>query len=169
MLCRTKAMVQLTAPEARAVVARMGLASFPAGSTLLREGAESASGHMLLLLEGEISVDSEAAGAPDAPLALSVLGPGEIIGEMALLDGAPRLVSCTAVSTVQAAGLSRRGLEDLMAEQPVVAAKLVVMLAARIAERLRAVSQQVQVYAQIAADRGAELHRVRAAVAAGGE
>jgi CRP-like cAMP-binding protein len=164
MLSRPKAPVHLTLPEARQVVARMGLVSFPAGATLLREGAESASGHMLLLLEGEVSVDSEAAGGADAPLALSVIGPGEIIGEMALLDGAPRAVSCTAVSSVQAAGLSRKGLEDLMAEQPVVAAKLVVVLATRIADRLRAVSQQVQLYAQLAAERSDELRRIRSAI-----
>ena len=167
MLSRPKAMVQLTLSEAHQVVARMGLVSFMPGSTLLREGAESASGHMLLLLEGEVSVDSQAAGSDDAPLALSVIGPGEIIGEMALLDGAPRAVSCTAVSTVQAAGLSRRGLEELMAEQPVVAAKLVVVLATRIADRLRAVSQQVQLYAQLAAERSDELSRIRGVVGVG--
>jgi CRP-like cAMP-binding protein len=168
MLSHPKAVVHLTLPEARQVVARMGLVSFPPGTTLLREGAESASGHMLLLLEGEVSVDSEAAGGPQAPLALSVIGSGEIIGEMALLDGAPRAVSCTAVSAVQAAGLSRKGLEELMAEQPVVAAKLVVVLATRIADRLRAVSQQVQLYAQMAAERSAELERIRSAIGAGG-
>lgn len=164
MLSRPKAMVQLTLEEARHVVARMGLVTFPNGATLLREGAESASGHMLLLLEGEVSVDSQAAGGPDTPLALSVIGPGEIIGEMALLDGAPRAVSCTAVSAVLAAGLSRSGLAALMAAHPVVAAKLVVVLATRIADRLRAVSQQVQVYAQLAADSHEELARIRSAV-----
>ena len=167
MLSRPKAMVQLSPDEARLVVARMGLVAFPPGSVVLREGQESASGHMLLLLEGEVSVDSEAAGGPQAPLALSVLGPGEIIGEMALLDGSPRAVSCTALSPVQAAGLSRRGLEDLMAEHPVVAAKLVVVLATRIADRLRAASQQVQVYAQLAAESHQELARIRRAVEGG--
>jgi CRP-like cAMP-binding protein len=168
MLSRPKAMVQLAGDEARLVVARMGLAAFPAGTTLLREGADSGAGHMLLLLEGEVSVDSEAAGARDQPLALSVLGPGEIIGEMALLDGAPRAVSCVALSPVQAAGLSRAGLEGLMAEHPVVAAKLLVVLATRIADRLRAVSQQVQVYAQLAAESHQELARIRTAVEGSG-
>lgn len=164
MLSRPKTMVQLTLPEAREVVARMGLVTFPIGATLLREGAESASGHLLLVLEGEVSVESSAAGGPDSPLSLSVLGAGEIIGEMALLDGAPRSVSCTALSAVQAAGLSRQGLENLMAEHPVVAAKLLVVLATRIADRLRALGQQVQWYAQMAADRSEELNRLRGAI-----
>ncbi len=164
MLCRPKAVVQLNLDEARLIAAGMGLVTFPAGATLLREGAESASGHMLLILDGEVSVDSQSAGGGEAPLALSVLGQGEIIGEMALLDGAPRAVSCTAVSAVLAAGLSRKGLEDLMAAHPVVAAKLVVVLATRIADRLRAVSQQVQVYAQLAAESHEELNRMRGAM-----
>lgn len=164
MLSRPKAVVQLNLDEARLIAAGMGLVTFPAGATLLREGAESASGHMLLILDGEVSVDSQSAGGGEAPLALSVLGQGEIIGEMALLDGAPRAVSCTAVSAVLAAGLSRKGLEDLMAAHPVVAAKLVVVLATRIADRLRAVSQQVQVYAQLAAESQVELNRIRGAI-----
>ena len=164
MLSRPKAVVQLNLDEARLIAAGMGLVTFPAGATLLREGAESASGHMLLILDGEVSVDSQSAGGGEAPLALSVLGQGEIIGEMALLDGAPRAVSCTAVSAVLAAGLSRKGLEDLMAAHPVVAAKLVVVLATRIADRLRAVSQQVQVYAQLAAESHEELNRIRGAM-----
>lgn len=164
MLSRPKALVQLNLDEARLIAAGMGLVTFPAGATLLREGAESASGHMLLILDGEVSVDSQSAGGGEAPLALSVLGQGEIIGEMALLDGAPRAVSCTAVSAVLAAGLSRKGLEDLMAAHPVVAAKLVVVLATRIADRLRAVSQQVQVYAQLAAESHEELNRMRGAM-----
>jgi CRP/FNR family transcriptional regulator, cyclic AMP receptor protein len=158
LLSEPKSMVQLTLAEARLVVARMGLVTYPAGATLLREGAESASGHMLLLLEGEVSVDSH---GETAAVALSVISQGEIIGEMALLDGAPRSASCTAMSAVQAAGLSRKGFEELMAEHPVAAAKLVVVLATRIADRLRAVSQQVHVYAQMAADRGDELNRLK--------
>jgi len=158
LLSEPKSMVQLTLAEARQVTARMGLVTYPAGAMLLREGAESASGHMLLLLEGEVSVDSH---GETAAVAMSVLSPGEIIGEMALLDGAPRSASCTAMSAVQAAGLSRKGFEELMAAQPVVAAKLVVVLATRIADRLRAVSQQVHLYAQMAADRGEELNRLR--------
>ena len=162
MLSRPKMMVHLTLAEAALVASRMGLVHFGVGTSLIREGAESASGHMLLLLEGEVSVDSQAAGEGD-PLALSVLGPGDIIGEMALLDGSPRAASCTALTAVQAAGLSRRGLAQLMAEEPVVAAKLVVVLATHIADRLRAMAQHMQMYAQLAADRGDELKRLRKA------
>ncbi|MFO1288563.1 MAG: hypothetical protein U1F49_19835 [Rubrivivax sp.] len=75
-------------------------------------------------------------------------------------------MGCTALSPVQAAGLSRRGLEDLMAEQPVVAAKLVVVLATRIADRLRAAATGAGLCA--ARRRGhQELARIRRAVEGG--
>jgi CRP-like cAMP-binding protein len=160
MLRGPMGLVQLTPEEALLVATRMGLVVFPAGAKLLREGADSASGHMLLILEGEVSVDSQA-GVDGDPLALSVLGPGDIIGEMALLDGAPRSANCTAISAVQAAGFSRKGLEQLMVDNPVVAAKLVAVMATRISDRLRALSQQVQMYAQLAAQHSDELNRLR--------
>ncbi len=68
---------------------------------------------------------------------------------MALLDGAPRSATCTAVSAVQAAGLARRGLERLIDEHPRVAARLMVVLAQHMAERLRALDDQLRMYGQI--------------------
>jgi CRP-like cAMP-binding protein len=154
------AMLQLAPDEAALVVAHMGLIDFPAGTTLFREGDDTRSSHMLLLLEGEVQVDTAASGEPDV-VAISVLGPGNIIGEMSLLDGAPRSASCTAVTAVRAAGLGRRGLERLIEEQPKVAAKLMVGLAKRIADRLRALGHQVQMYAQLAGRLQAELEAER--------
>jgi CRP-like cAMP-binding protein len=154
------AMLQLAPDEAALVVGQMGLIDFPAGTTLFREGDDTRSSHMLLLLEGEVQVDTAAAGEPDV-VAISVLGPGNIIGEMSLLDGAPRSASCTAITAVRAAGLGRRGLERLIEEQPRVAAKLMVGLAKRIADRLRALGHQVQMYAQLAGRLQAELDAAR--------
>ena len=146
--------------EASAVVAQMGLLHFPAGSLVLREGDDSRSEFLLLILEGEIQVDTAASGAPDV-VAIAVLGPGSIIGEMALLDGAPRSATCTAMVAVRAAGLSRRGVEQLIEQHPRVAAKLMMGLAQRMADRLRGLGQQVQMYAQIAARQQTELDRLR--------
>jgi CRP-like cAMP-binding protein len=140
-----RAAVPMSADDARCVIAHMRLVSYPKGSALFRAGDERSANHMLLLLEGDVAVD---AGPADA-VAISVLGPGSVIGEMSLIDGAPRSASCTALSTVLAAGLSRLGLERLIAEHPQVAARLLVALLHCTAERLRALSQQLQLYAQI--------------------
>lgn len=143
----------LNAAEAAQVVAHMGLVTYAVGTAVLREGEGSRSAHMLLLLQGEVQVEMH--GDPPGPeLELSVLGPGSLIGEMSLLDGAPRMATCIAMSPVTAAALTRKGLELLIEQQPRTAAKLLLGVAQRLADRLRALSQQVQMYAQLAADAG---------------
>ncbi|MDP2004324.1 MAG: cyclic nucleotide-binding domain-containing protein [Rubrivivax sp.] len=141
----------LNPQEAGQVVAHMGLVSYTAGAAVLREGEGSRSSHLLLLLEGEVQVDMHGADANEE-LSLSVLGPGSIIGEMSLLDGAPRSATCTALSPVTAAALTRRGLELLIEQQPRTAAKLLMGVAQRLADRLRGLSQHTQMYARLAAD-----------------
>ncbi len=86
LLRRPRAALPLTTAEARTVVACMRLASYPPGSVLFREGDATGAGHLLLLLEGQVSVDTE-------QVPISVLGPGSIVGEMNFFDGAPRSAS----------------------------------------------------------------------------
>jgi CRP/FNR family transcriptional regulator, cyclic AMP receptor protein len=148
MLRMPETLLPLNAEEAAQVVARMVTIGFRAGATVLREGDGRRSDYMLLLLEGEVQVDTRAGLERDA-MAIAVDGPGSIIGEMSLLDGAPRSATCTAMGAVLAAGLSRKGLEALIAEQPRTAAKLMMGVAQRIADRLRALGQQLHMMAEI--------------------
>lgn len=161
-LLRTpNAIRQFDAADAAAVVAQMQLVHYPDGSTLFREGDESHSAYMLLVLDGWVSVDTGMAPSAADNVAVAVLGPGSIIGEMALLDGAPRSANCTATTALQAAGLSRIGLERLMDDNPRVAAKLLVALATRISDRLRSMGKQLQIYADLAGGLQAEVERLR--------
>ena len=154
--------LQLSADEALCVVSHMQLKNFPRGTTLLREGDDSKLDHLLLLLEGEVSVDTWAP-ALASPLEISVLGPGSIIGEMALLDDVPRSASCITLSPVQAAVLSRGALEALVDQRPQIAAKLLMGLGARTAERLRALGELLHIYARLVEDLQAENGRLRGA------
>ena len=162
LLRSRNAVLALSPDEAMRVVAHMQLVNFPRGATLLRQGDDSKLDHLLLLLEGEVSVDTSAA-ALSGPLAISVLGPGSIIGEMALLDDAPRSANCVTLSPVQAAMLSRKALEGLIDQHPRVAAKLLLGLGARTAERLRALGEHLQIYAKLVEDLQAENQRLRGA------
>lgn len=143
----SNAFVQLSDDETRCVVAYMREVSFNRGDRLFTAGDASNSSYLLLLLEGEVSVD---AGNTGPGVAISVLGPGAILGEMAMLDGAPRSATCTAMTDIHAAGLARRGLEQMIEAHPKVAAKLMVSLSQRLADRLRALGEQLQLYAQVA-------------------
>jgi CRP/FNR family cyclic AMP-dependent transcriptional regulator len=159
-LLRTPGALPLSPDEAACVVSHMRLVRFGAGSTLFREGDDTRVGYMLLVLEGEVSVDTSAVGSPYS-VPISVLGPGSVIGEMAFLDGSARSATCRAISPVQAAGLSSRALEVLIERHPKVAAKLLISLGACIADRLRALNDQLQMYAQMTGDLQAEVARLR--------
>ena len=156
LLCTPSALAPLSIDEARQVAAFMRLVSFPTGTVLFHEGERAGTSYLLLILEGQVTVDVGASLGADS-VTISAIGPGSIIGEMSLLDGAPRSAQCTAMSPIVAAGLSRGGLERLLEEHPKVAAKLVIGLAQRLADRVRALGQQVQIFAQLAGGPGQDL------------
>ena len=133
--------------EAAEVVAQMGLVAFGPGSTVLREGDGSYADYLLLILEGEVEVATRGGGPIEMPIA--VLAAGGVIGEMSLFDGEPRSATCTARSHVLAAALTRPALERLIDAHPRTAAKLLLGLAQRLAERLRALGEQLQIYARL--------------------
>lgn len=151
-LLRTpNALATLTEDDLRTVVSQMQLVSVPAGQVMMQEGDRDNTGYLLLLLTGEAKVVATDV-AHGTCIDISVMGPGNIIGEMGLLDGAPRSTTCTAITEVQAAGLSRRALQLLIERQPRVAALLMVALAKRLSDRLRALGDQLGIYAQLAQD-----------------
>lgn len=148
LLQKFRAFVQLDAQDAATVVAYLREVSYAPGEVLFRAGDTQAVAHLLLLLDGEVTVET-GTNLPGLEVPIAVLGAGSVLGEMAVLDSAPRSATCTAVSPVQAAGLARRGLERLVEEHPRVAAKLLVVLAQHMAERLRALDDQLRMYGQI--------------------
>ena len=142
------ALMQLSETEALTVVGFMRPRRFKAGTTIIRQGEADNTGFMVLVLGGEITVERLQASRTE-PVTLSVLGPGSLIGEMALVDGEARSASCTASTDVTCAILTREALETLIAEQPATAAKLMTAIAGRLAERLRESGQKLQVYARL--------------------
>jgi CRP-like cAMP-binding protein len=148
LLTGWRAFVRLDSVDATTVAAYLREVRYAPGEVLFRAGDSMAVSHLLVLLHGEVSVDT-GTDLPGLEVPIAVLGPGAVLGEMALLDGAPRSATVTAVTAVQAAGLARRGLERLIDEHPGVAARLMVVLAQHMAERLRALDDQLRMYGQI--------------------
>ncbi len=147
LLRMPQTLLPLQPDEAAQVVARMGLVAWGPGMVVLREGDGGAPVQLLLLLEGEVEVSTSGGGPAELPIA--VLGAGSVIGEMALFDGEPRSATCTARSHVLAAALTRGALDALIDQHPRTAAKLLMGLAQRLSERLRALGEQLQIYARI--------------------
>ena len=73
----------------------------------------------------------------DIEKTIDILHPGEIFGEMAILDAAPRSASAIAVDVVKALEFNRENFEVLMMGNPQIALKLLKLLAKRIYDQKR--------------------------------
>jgi len=84
----------------------------PSGHVLFKEGDP---GNLAYLIEqGRISVLK--AGCGGDTIHVAQLGPGEIVGEMALIDGHPRCASAIATEATTLSAISKADLEKLMAD-----------------------------------------------------
>ena len=148
MLTARSALMQLSHDEARAIVAYMRPHRIPEGRTFIKEGDTESTDFMLLVLDGEVTIENIVVSRTE-PITVTVLGPGNLIGEMGLLDGAPRSASCTAMTDVRCAILTRDSLNQLLKDDPSTAAKLMMAISMRIAERMRESQEKLKLYAQL--------------------
>ena len=148
MLCAPSALLQLSHEEARTVVAYMQPRRVREGVTFIREGDTADTGFMMLVLDGEVTVESIVVSRTE-PITTAVLGAGQLIGEMGLLDGEPRSASCTAMGDLRCAILTRDALSQLLKDDPQTAAKLMMAISLRIAERMRESQAKLKMYAQL--------------------
>lgn len=102
-------------------------AVFEPGDTIVKEG-DTSTGHMLIITSGTGAVtigDKE----------MGTVGPGDVVGEMALFDGLPRSASVTANEEVRAVVLYRSAFTNMLEEHPVIALKLLATLSKRLREK----------------------------------
>jgi CRP/FNR family transcriptional regulator, cyclic AMP receptor protein len=102
--------------EARTRLMTLGrVQTFAAGAPLMVQGGVSTS--LFVILEGRVRVARRQA-PHDAPVALAEVGPGEVIGEMGMLDGAPRPATATALEKVRALEVSYAALAVTLLQYP---------------------------------------------------
>ena len=103
--------------------------TFNAGDELMRQGGDAES--MYVILSGKVSVVRE---HPDlsSPIVLAVLGPGEIVGEMGLLDGEPRSATVDAVEDTITMEVSKEALTRSVLAHPDLYGALVKVLSKRL-------------------------------------
>jgi cAMP-dependent protein kinase regulator len=101
------------------LLGRLELREFDTGGYLLQQGQEGK--EALVLARGVVNIVREDGGPPTL---LAVLGPGAILGEMALVSGAPRAASAVAVEPVQVMAMARGALEELARQDPALGREL---------------------------------------------
>lgn len=145
LLIAPTALMQLSTRDARVVVSYMEPRRIDSGTVFIKAGDATDTAYMLLLLEGEVTVENLAV-SQDMPATLTVLGPGSLIGELSLIDGLARTASCTATVDLRCASLTRKALEELSDKEPRTAAKLMLAVSLRVAKRLRETTDKLKIH-----------------------
>ncbi len=124
--------------EAISLLSEQGrLRHFALGWTLIRQGDPCNS--MYLLLDGPVRVE-RSHPALAQPLLLAELGPGDVVGVMGILEGAPRGETATAIKECEALELDRSVVTEVILCFPEFSAALLRTIGGRIrtAEELTA-------------------------------
>ena len=129
----------LSHTEADALGSFMPLLRASAQQPLIVEG--EVGDWMLLLLSGTVDVTKRSDSG--AVSRLAVIKAGASVGEMSMMDGAPRYASCVALEEVHAGLLTRDAIKLLIRDHPAIGAKLLVKLTQMLAQRLRNTSNQL--------------------------
>lgn len=74
---------------------------------------------------------------------LATLGAGTTVGEMSLLNNAPRTATVVAVDAARLLKVSRAAFHELASAHPEIAAKVYANMARMLADRLRALDEEV--------------------------
>lgn len=146
LLITPTALADLSEDDARAVVGFMRPKKFKAGAVFIKEGEVTHSNYMMLVLHGDVRVEKEVSSTEDS-LVMSIIGPGSLIGEMGILDGAPRSATCTAATDLQVAVLTREALQELIKGNAPVAARLMLAVSKRLSDRLREANRKIKTLA----------------------
>lgn len=99
---------------------------------------------MFIIKKGKVKILFESETEDDIQLA--VLGEGDFLGELALLDNSPRSASAKALEKTEMLAIFRADLEKLLMTEPVIGAKIVRQLAVVIGLRLKATNEQLSNY-----------------------
>jgi CRP/FNR family transcriptional regulator len=120
-------------------ISRVSVArSFPAGVRVFHEGDHSDACY--LVRKGDLRVTRE---HPDGrAIALATLGPGDIFGELAMLDGEARSASVETLSDSELLALPAADVRRLLADHPGIAVKLIAALTKRLRETNERVARQ---------------------------
>ena len=136
---KDKCMAHLDQDAVRRMENFFEFAQVPPNRDLIRQ--DEYGNFMIVLLSGTIAVDRLQPWGEQ--LRLAETRPGDILGEMSLLDSGIRFSACTTLTDCEVAVLSAEGMDDMMVKDPQLAASLVALLARKLSLRLRAVSARL--------------------------
>jgi CRP/FNR family transcriptional regulator, cyclic AMP receptor protein len=138
LLRRVPLFSELSAEELRRIADVAIPRSYPKGVRVFHEGDRSDACY--IVRAGDLRVTRE---HPDGrAIALATLGPGDIFGELAMLDGEARSASVESLSDCELLALPAADVRRLLADAPETTVKLVVALTRRLREANERIARQ---------------------------
>jgi CRP/FNR family transcriptional regulator, cyclic AMP receptor protein len=111
--------------DLRRIAALVDEIDVPEGRVLMRQGEPG--WECFVIAEGKAKATVRGSGSTS-------LGPGDVVGEMSLLDQGPRSATVTAKTEMHLLVLSSRSFSALINQVPLVARRIMVALAGRVRE-----------------------------------
>ncbi len=136
---RDKYMGRLDQAAVQQLEAFFSFAAIGPGIDVIRQ--DEYGNFMIVLLEGSIAVDRLQPWGEQMRLAEA--RPGDILGEMSLLDSGVRFAHCTTLTDSLIGVLDAGAMDRMMASAPELAGSLVALLARKLSLRLRIVGARV--------------------------
>ena len=125
----------LTGPELNLLMASGVRRKFPSKNIVFQEGEPG--DFLLVILSGKVKV--LLSGKEGQEFILTMLGPGNFFGEMALLESAPRSATVVTVEASEFFRIEKQAFADLLANYPDIALKILKDLS----QRLRKTTEQI--------------------------
>jgi CRP/FNR family cyclic AMP-dependent transcriptional regulator len=118
----------LSAVEWESVVKHGRLVRRPAGTTVVREGEADRSVFAIKTGQVDVILHSPTGGS----MTVGSRGPGQLVGEMAALDGEPRSASVIAATNVELILMSKDGFLEVLEKNPAMAIDLLTQASLRL-------------------------------------
>lgn len=138
-IARHPAFVGLAAADVEQVAAGCENLHLPAGGVLFAEGEESL--YLYVVLQGRLRVTCRAASGVEVVVGESQ--GGEVVGEMGVIDGAPRAATLTAIGPVEVLQMRGEFLTGLVNGGHPAAAALLRVVRRQLVARIRETDERV--------------------------
>lgn len=129
---------ELSDAEFERVARGMRRHDFAAGERIIEEHRPADRCYMIL--SGSVRVSASVSGGEDF---YAILNPGDHFGEISLIDGQAPSASVVAEEPTEAASISHEDLRRFLADDPAVAAKILMAMMKALCRRLRETDQSL--------------------------
>jgi carbon-monoxide dehydrogenase iron sulfur subunit len=109
----------------------------PEGTVIFAEGDPADA--LYVIVRGGVQVSKRMQSGREVPL--THLGPGDVFGEMGVIEDQPRMATVTTTEPSKLLALSREGFRSLLLEHPRISFRMLQVLSRRVRERSRDIAR----------------------------